>query len=278
MSEETTPPQGPDDEPANRPEQPTRPEAHGPDRPSEEDVSRGAESVLGNGESGQTREISEREAHYIRYILTRLNVQGAEQATPEDIRYLWEKLGKGAPFILDYSLTIMSLKTELSLSALPMAIGMDDLFDYAEDIGNPRSLRNHIRSHGVPRLVDFGFDPAVITNNMYGEEEGKYQVARATRFLGWLADFNFMAGLKQRTKEYVEEHGIYKMRLSDVATVATLEVYDMIEVLEKKKYRPGYPMEAKSEVTREAALQALRGIRNLCQDLLLGGRSKESEN
>lgn len=244
-----------------------------PDRISEEDVRNLVDAHLGSIDTPE-RKSPTRDLLSIKEFMTDLKVRDVGLARDEHFEYLWKRLQENPTFIQDFSYAIMDINTRFQLSRFPMPIGVTELLHYAQDYDNSQGLRLwFINTNTVPNLSKLGFNEESARNVAFSDYESRRKAAEATRFLGWVAGQPCMENLGYRIEEFKERalDPDEKINLNHLATVVTLEVIEQIDVLRKMSRQvEGHTIQAQGKPRLSDALDAMQGIRKLCDKFLLG--------
>jgi hypothetical protein len=258
------------------------------DRISEEDLLERIETNL-DREIKSEIEIPLREFESMRRFLECFNVIGAGEVTDEQLEDIWYRLTKDHtigpeyshmpgiyPGVLkDFAYLITDFNTKLNLSALPMSIKVDDFMRHASGIEtrdfSPRLWM--INDKAVPNLSALGMDKTEVFDNAVGDKEGLVRRSEVTRFLGWLVGQNFLKqDMPEKLNEFMKKNGFEKVTLTRIASVAIIGVIDKLEELENHKnvYQSGYPVQPAAVERYHDIVQAMSGIRQWAEVLILG--------
>jgi hypothetical protein len=250
---------------------PPLPDDDEPDIPSDEDV----RGLIEENLEETDRVLPPEHAKEISDFLNLFNVKGADEIGYEDLEAIWRLLGQNPSLVKDFTYILTDVKTELTLSRLPVPISKAELIEYSHMLSGNFSPRLWlIQNTVVPNLRKFGFSEARIMHNALGEVHGKQRAGEATRFLGWLAGQSFMSRSVEKFKEYRRENDLNSadIRISHLGMVCTQEVVAALDGLEKraKKYRNEHTMEIEAQPKHDDVLLAMKGIYNLSHNLLIG--------
>lgn len=217
-------------------------------------------------------EMTKDTAAEIKNFLVNFGIKEAKFASDDEINILWQYLSKNPALIKDFTYLVTDVKTNMFYSEYPLAVHINDLVSYAQELDNPESIRPYLIKSTLPTMKSLGVSRVDYVSYAYADSERPNKAAEAMRFLGWVASQPFMRYLPAAKNEFMKRHeDEEKFSVFDLAAVAMMEVAKHRDMVagRAKRYKGRNEQEIQAKETHDDVVLAMNAIYRRLSELFL---------